>query len=271
MGDAILERAVILTLVPREPRFAVRLPLRMSREGAAPFQVALPKAFHDRLRTEIAGSLNHALIAMARQALAWLDAEQATLFVELAKDPLSSRDRSAITDHDRRDMWTYPHRMFSELRREGSVVVALDGRPSRFGVVFVQIGLPPDLQERLHEQGVGSVGQLLVYLARYAFMRLEAASLSLHVNQATAPSASPSPQPDMPKSDHRFKLCTVGEMVKILSTYPPETPLLPRQTDRDVENRSLVISERYDVEGKLIGIVVAADPDVSTHPEQPKV
>ena len=136
---------MILTLVPREPRFAVRLPLRMSREGAAPFQVALPKAFHDRLRVEVAGSLNHALTALARQALAWLDAERATLHIQLDRDPLGARDKRAFSAADWRKVWTWPHAMFREVPREETVVASLDGRPSRSGVVFVQIGLPGDL------------------------------------------------------------------------------------------------------------------------------
>lgn len=243
-----------LTLVPREPRFAVRLPLRMSREGTVPFQVALPKDFHDKLRLEVAGSRNHALIALARQALAWLDAEQQTLHIRPDKDPLTARDPRKFSPGDWREVWNYPHPMFRTERREDTVVVSLDGRPSRSGVVYVQIGLPPDLQKRLQEHGVGSVGQLLVYLARYALVRLEAMQRSLHVTEEPDASVDKSVSPQTVLANGRPS-STAGQLVRRLQGYPPETPVV---LDLAVCGSSISIAEERNAAGEIELLVLSA-------------
>jgi hypothetical protein len=246
---------MLLTLVPREPRFAVRLPLRMSREGTVPFQVALPKDFHDKLRIEVAGSLNHALIALARQALTWLDAEQSRLRIDPDKDPLTAQVRRQFTHSDWSQLWSYPHPMFREEPREGTVVVSLDGRPSRSGAVYVQIGLPPDLQKRLHEQGVGSVGQLLVYLARHALVRLEAMRLSLHVTEEPDASTDNLASPRTRVSAGDPPSSTASQLVRQLQSYPPETPVTLSST---VSGSSISLAEERNAAGEIVLLVLSA-------------
>ncbi len=257
------ERA--LALVPREPRFAVRLPLRMSREGTAPVQIALPTALHDRLRVEVSGSLNHALIALARQALAWLDADRATLKVRLAHDPFnrkSAQDRrpSADAEMDRRLDWAYPHSMFQEVPREGTVVAALDGRPPRLNVVYVQIGLPTDLQLRLREQGVGSVSQLLVYLARYALMRLEASGFSLHVNEEVPEATgNHTARSNLLGPLYRLSSSTVGELIRLLNGYPVNTEVVLSASDGSAHAGRIAVTEDRSPGGGLNAVVLFED------------
>lgn len=238
----------------------MRLPLRMSREGTTSLQVALPVAFHNRLKIEVMGSLNHALIALVRQALAWLDTAHQTLVIDLSRDPLDpevmrQRRPSSDPDWDRRVDWAYPHKMFEEHPRQGTVVANLKNRPSRANVVYVQIGVPPDLQTRLREEGVGAVSQLLVYLARYAFMRLEAEGLSLHVN----PSNSGTESAGLTTQVGAIHCTSVGELITHLGRYTADTRITtPSGTGPAISGRFTVCEER-DRAGSLISVVIGAD------------
>ncbi len=251
---------IALALVPREPRFAVRLPLRMSREGTNSLQVALPEAFHNRLKVEVMGSLNHAFIALVRQALAWLDTANQTLVIDLSRDPLNPEvmrhpRSSSDPDLDRRIDWAYPHKMFAEVARQGTVVANLKNRPSRANVVHVQIGVPPDLQTRLREEGVGAVSQLLVYLARYAFMRLEAEGLSLHVSPSQSDIQSANPT-TLVGAIH----CTsVGELMTQLGRYTSDTRVTTRSGTVAAITDGLTVCEQRDRTGALISLVIGAD------------
>ena len=120
---------------------------------------------------------------------------------------------------------------------------------------------------------MGSVGQLLVYLARYAFVRLEASGLSLHVNQAVMLSADLSASPDRLQSVYRLASWNVGDLMQVLGAYPPETPLLVPGTDSTVpgtksDGRAAIIYEHRDLDGQLSGLVVATQPDGTAHREE---
>lgn len=229
-----------LSLVPQEPRFVVRLPVRIPRTGSLPIQLALPRLFHHRLRVGTSGSLNHVLIALVRQAFAWLDADRMSLRIHAADDPLTAagaprtaaRSDAGDSALEAPANWQLPHAVFEPIPRNEQVLVEVRGRPSRQDIVYIQVGLPTDIQHRLQEQGLGSISQLVAYLARYAYMRLQTERLSLHV-AVTNQGATEPPQltkqrripslrsmPIVPRP-----IATVGELIEHLRKFPVDTPV----------------------------------------------
>lgn len=242
-----------LSLVPQEPRFLVRVPARIPRTGSVPTQLALPRHFHQRLRVGTSGSLNHALIALVRQAFAWLDADRVSLRIHAAHDPLTatSKERTAAQS-DARDAaleapanWQLPHAMFEPIAPDEQVLVEVRGRPSRQDIIYIQVGLPADIQHRLQEHGLGSISQLVAYLARYAYLRLRTEKLSLHVtitdadadaddNEHVADTDDNKVEPPKPTSKAIMSsawqapivaspIATVGELIEHLRKFPADT------------------------------------------------
>lgn len=250
-----------LELVPREPRFVVRLPGRISRSGSLPIQLALPQPFHHQLRIGVSGSLNHALIGLVRQALSWLDAAQVSLRIRTANDPLTSRRQSGTDaqhpalaiDLEAPSNWRLPHPAFEECPRKGKdrMTVVVDGRPSREEVTYIQAGLPLDLHQRLHEEGLGSISQLVVYLARYAYMRLLTQHLTLHVSVVDAHASNTSATSEIGASKAARKntlaegpITTVGELIQHLRQFPADAPVGLGDIGFDV--RSSVVRLDFD-------------------------
>ena len=240
-----------LSLVPQEPRFVVRVPVRIPRTGSVPIQLALPRRFHQRLRVGTSGSLNHALIALVRQAFAWLDADRVSLRIHAAHDPLTatSTGRTAAQS-DARDAvleapanWQLPHAMFEPIAPDEQVLVEVRGRPSRQDIIYIQVGLPADIPHRLQEHGLGSISQLVAYLARYAYLRLQTEKLSLHVTvidadaddkEHVAVTDDKKVEPPQPTSKTIMSsawqdpivarpIATVGELIEHLRKFPTDT------------------------------------------------
>ena len=235
-----------LSLVPQEPRFVVRVPVRIPRTGSVPIQLALPRRFHQRLRVGTSGSLNHALIALVRQAFAWLDGDRVSLRIHAAHDPLTatstgrtaaqSKARDAVLEAPAN--WQLPHAMFEPIAPDEQVLVEVRGRPSRQDIIYIQVGLPADIQHRLQEHGLGSISQLVAYLARYAYLRLQTEKLSLHVT-ITDQKTMESPPLVVPGNHSMAQapsfvyrpIATVGELIEQLQKFPIDTPI--ELTDSD--------------------------------------
>lgn len=238
-----------LSLVPQEPRFVVRVPARIPRTGSVPTQLALPRHFHQRLRVGTSGSLNHALIALVRQAFAWLDADRVSLRIHAAHDPLTATSTGrTVAQSDARDAaleapanWRLPHAMFEPIAPDEQVLVEVRGRPSRQDIVYIQVGLPADIQHRLQEHGLGSISQLVAYLARYAYLRLQTEKLSLHVTVADADdkkyvAVTDDSKVELPQLASKAimssawqdpivasPIATVGELIEHLRKFPADT------------------------------------------------
>lgn len=213
-----------LTLAPREPRFVVRLPPRLPRAGSTSLQVPLHRVVHEHLREVVSGSLNHALIALVRLALHWLDEDGQCLTVRTPHDPLN-RSRAAIQARKGllAEEWLTAGRLFSEMRRN-KVTIEIEGRPPRDQVVFLQVGLPDDLRVRLVEEGIGSISQQFVYLARYALMRLELTNQTLHVGLVDA--VTKTHPAESPEVDDEFgPIETVGQLIRHLASFPDDWPI----------------------------------------------
>lgn len=256
--EAPLGPQMNLSLVPREPRFVVRLPGRIPRTGSLPVQLALPRLFHQRLRVGTSGSLNHALIALVRQAFAWLDADRVSLRIHAGRDPLTTKSQRPGLAEDAKDAaleapahWQLPHAMFEPIPRDAQVLVEVRGRPSRQDIVYIQVGLPADIQGRLQEQGLGSISQLVAYLARYAYMRLQMEGLSLHVavehrKEEGRPQVvfQPSLSRALDTRPGANPIATVGELIEQLQQFPHDTPV--GLTDQNSGAESQIIGLEID-------------------------
>lgn len=185
-------RLLPLALRPRSDHLLVVVAGRPSRAGHAPLQVAIPQELLRRLRFETFGSINQVLIALTRQAIAWLDAEGLTLRADAHEGPAPASLEAArsIPSHlEGRakqdyvlaldDLW--PNARLSTLPREGNRLVVQMERQPRADAQLTQISIPKDVLTRLQHDGVGAVSQLVISLARYAVRRLDSETLSLDV------------------------------------------------------------------------------------------
>lgn len=189
-----------LTTRPRSDHLLVFVSGRASRSGHSPLQVAIPQELLGRLRFETIGSTNQVLIALVRQAIAWLDGDGLTLLANVHEGhvPTSLAAIRAIPDHlageakqdfiqSLDDLW--PNARLSSAPRDGHLLAIQMERQPRADAQLTQISIPKEVLTRLQRDGVGAVSQLVISLARYAIRRLDSEKLSLDVGAESASQA----------------------------------------------------------------------------------
>lgn len=230
----------VLALRPRDAHFVVMVEGRLPRVGHLPFQVAIPPELHHRLRREALGSLNQVLVALVRQALAWLDAEQLTLHAKAHPGPVPTspngvRPSSAPrTEAQRREEFfvldrLWPNAVLDARPRDHHWVIVQPERQPRVDAQLTQIALPVEVHQRLLHDGVGAVSQLVISLARYALWRLDQEQQTLDVRPAdlstkagragSGPRATSMNAATVLGADPGM---TVAQLIHALSTYPPD-------------------------------------------------
>lgn len=235
-----------LTLMPRDTHFAVMVEGRLPRAGHLPFQVAIPQELHQRLRLETLGSLNQVLVALVRQALAWLDADRLTLHAEVHPGPIPTSPKKSRpstgprTDAQRREDFIvldqlWPNAVLNTRPREDHWVIVQPERQPRVDAQLTQIALPAEVHQRLLHDGVGAVSQLVISLARYAMHRLDEDRLTLEVRPAAK-----STEADCATSGRRVTAAavlgddpgmTVAQLIRVLLAYPPDSSVMYEMTD----------------------------------------
>lgn len=236
----------VLTLMQRDTHFAVMVEGRLPRAGHLPFQVAIPKELHQRLRLETLGSLNQVLVALVRQALAWLDADQLTLHAEvhpgsIQASPKKTRPASSSRkDGQRREDFIaldrlWPNAVLDVRSRNDHWVIVQPERQPRIDAQLTQIALPVEVHQRLLHDGLGAVSQLVISLARYAMRRLDADQQTLEVRPVVAPT-----EKNRAESGDRVTAATVlgtdpgmtvAQLIRMLSAYPPDSSVMYEMTD----------------------------------------
>ena len=228
-----------LALQPRDERFAVIVSGRPSRAGHTPFQIAIPQELHHRLRYECLGSTNQVMVALVRQALRWLDAENLTLRADPhpGPPPRSLEEARAIpetvTGTMRRDFERTLDRLWPNARlstgpRQDHRVVVQHERQPRVDALVTQIALPAQVQRRLVRDGIGAASQLVISLARYALHRLDEDNLTLEVvstdgkAKPSAATTSASDQPSVLPAPGDASTLTVAQLIGVLSKLPPD-------------------------------------------------
>lgn len=235
-----------LTLMPRDTHFAVMVEGRLPRAGHLPFQVAIPQELHQRLRLETLGSLNQVLVALVRQALAWLDADRLTLHAEVHPGPIPTSPKKSRpspgprTDVQRREDFIvldrlWPNAVLDARPRDDHWVIVQPERQPRVDAQLTQIALPAEVHQRLLHDGVGAVSQLVISLARYAMRRLDDDQQTLEVRPVAAPTET-----DRAESGGRVTAATVlgtdpgmtvAQLIRVLSAYPPDSSVMYEMTD----------------------------------------
>lgn len=236
----------VLALLPRDTHFAVLVEGRLPRAGHLPLQVAIPRELHQRLRLETLGSINQVLVALVRQALAWLDADRLTLHAEAHPGPIPPSPKKARpapgpwTEAQRREDFfvldrLWPNAVLDVRPREDHWVIVQPERQPRVDAQLTQIALPAEVHQRLLHDGVGAVSQLVISLARYAMRRLDEDQQTLEVRPAAAPVET-----DRAESGGRVTAAavlgtdpgmTVAQLIRALSAYPPDSNVMYEVTD----------------------------------------
>ena len=216
-GDAIPGPRI--DMAPRDGSYIVRIDGQVGQIDGDPFQIALPKALREELEGKFDGSLSQGLVALARFGLDYLDAAAQRLVIHHGMDPLlfSANTRPLAEDirpTGRCSMYEIEH------RRPKEPVVQLSGRVPRGNATHLLIKFPNDLKARLKAEGVGSLGQLLVYLARFGLWILDRGDpqmLKVVLPPAvTARSAFPPQDPANLRLD---------EVIAILRQLPQHAPM----------------------------------------------
>ena len=230
-----------LALLPRDTHFVVMVEGRLPRAGHLPLQVAIPHELHQRLRLETLGSTNQVLVALVRQALAWLDADRLTLHAEAHPGPIpTSPKRSrpspgSRTDAQRREDFIvldrlWPNAVLDARPRNDHWVIVQPERQPRIDAQLTQIALPVEVHQRLLHDGVGAVSQLVISLTRYALRRLDEDQLTLEVRPAATPT-----EEDCATPGHSVTAAavlggdpgmTVAQLIRVLSAYPPDSSVM---------------------------------------------
>lgn len=238
-----------LKLRPRSDHLLVVVSGRPSRSGHAPLQVAIPQELLGRLRFETIGSTNQVLIALVRQAIAWLDGEGLTLRADVHEGPVptSLTATRAIPDQlvgqakqdfirSLDDLW--PNARLSSVPRDGRLVAVQMERQPRADAQLTQISIPKEVLTRLQRDGVGAVSQLVVSLARYAIRRLDSEKLSLNVGaEPTRPAISTDetetkqPKGSAIAAHRRSAGLTVGDLISALSKLPRHSRVVFEERD----------------------------------------
>lgn len=232
-----------LALRSRDAHFAVMVEGRLPRAGHLPFQVAIPPELHHQLRREALGSLNQVLVALVRQALAWLDADKLTLHAKAHPGPIPPSPNvvrpstAPLTEAQRREEFVvldrlWPNAVLDTRPRDDHWVIVQPERQPRVDTQLTQIALPVEVHQRLLHDGVGAVSQLVLSLARYALRRLDQDHLTLEVRQALTPAGTPHTGPAArgtsvnPAPIGTDPGMTVEQLIQVLSAYPPKTPVM---------------------------------------------
>jgi len=238
----------VLALSRRDAHFAVMVEGRLPRAGHLPFQVAIPQELHHRLRLETLGSLNQVLVALVRQALAWLDAEQLTLHAEVHPGPVPTSPRATRptpgpqTEAQRHEEFLvadrrWPNAVLDTRPRNDHWVIVQPERQPRIDAQLTQIALPAEVHQRLLRDGMGAISQLVISLARYALLRLDLGHQTLEVR--SAPSVTDPSRHDSAARASSAKAAaigsdpgmTAGQLIHMLSAYPPETRVMYELSD----------------------------------------
>lgn len=245
-----------VTLRPRADHLLVIVSGRLSRSGHVPLQVAIPQELLGRLRFETIGSTNQVLIALVRQAIAWLDGDSLTLLANVHEGPVlaSLAAIRAIPDdlagqakqdfiQSRDDLW--PNARLSSVPRDGHLLAIQMERQPRADAQLTQISIPKEVLTRLQRDGVGAVSQLVVSLTRYAIRRLDREKLSLDVEAGSARPAiskdeieTKQPKGTAAGERQRSASLTVGDLIKALSKLPKQLHVVFEERDNrwwDVE------------------------------------
>lgn len=257
-----------LKLRPRSDHLLVVVSGRPSRSGHAPLQVAIPQELLARLRFETLGSTNQVLIALVRQAIAWLDGDSLTLQADVHEGPVPASlvATRAIPDHlagqakqdfiqSLEDLW--PNARLRLVPRDGHLLAVQTERQPRADAQLTQISIPKDVLTRLQRDGVGAVSQLVISLARYAVRRLDNEKLSLDVGAESA-SRAVSVSAGEPNANqligsfsgapHGAVGLTVAAMMKALSKLPKDAYVAFAERDRrwwHIERVQLVSDHAY--------------------------
>lgn len=249
-----------LTLRPRSDHLSVVVSGRLSRSGHAPLQVAIPQELFGRLRFETLGSTNQVLIALVRQAIAWLDGDSLTLRADVHEGPIpaSLAATRAIPDHlagqAKQDFiksldGLWPNARLSSVPRDGHLLAVQMERQPRADAQLTQISIPKEVLTRLQRDGVGAVSQLVISLARYAIRRLDNEKLSLDVGAESASQAISAGEPITNQPIGSFSRApqepvglTVAALMKALSKLPKDAYVAFGERDRrwwDIERVEL--------------------------------
>ncbi|WP_157956538.1 hypothetical protein [Dyella sp. C11] len=246
-----------LALRPRSDHLLVVVTGRPSRSGHVPLQVAIPQELLGRLRFETLGSTNQVLMALVRQAIAWLDGEGLTLRADVHEGPVptSVAATRAIPDHlggkakqefvqSLDDLW--PNARLSSAPRDGHLLAVQMERQPRVDAQLTQISIPKDVLTRLQRDGVGAVSQLVISLARYAVRLLDSEKLSLDVGAEPARPAISPPETEAAQSEgsaleghQRSASLTVDDLINALSKLPRHAHVVFEERDNrwwDVEH-----------------------------------
>ncbi|MHA6203976.1 hypothetical protein ACXU4B_06110 [Dyella soli] len=231
-----------------------------------PLQVAIPQELLGRLRFETIGSTNQVLIALVRQAIAWLDADDLTLLANVhdGPAPASLVASRAIPDHlagqakqdfiqSLDDLW--PNARLSSVPRDGHLLAIQMERQPRADAQLTQISIPKEVLTRLQRDGVGAVSQLVISLARYAIRRLDNEKLSLDVGAASASQAISAGEPNANQPIGSFDgapqepmSLTVAALMKALSKLPKDAYVAFAERDRrwwHIEHVEIVSDHAY--------------------------
>jgi len=238
-----------VTLRSRSDHLLVVVSGRPSRSGHSPLQVAIPQELLGRLRFETIGSTNQVLIALVRQAIAWLDSDGLTLLANVHEGPVPASLAAirAIPDdlagqakqdfiQSLDDLW--PNARLSSVPRDGHLLAIQMERQPRADAQLTQISIPKEVLTRLQRDGVGAVSQLVVSLARYAIRRLDREKLSLDVGagptrQAISTDETEEKQPKGGAAGEHQKSAslTVGDLIKALSKLPRHSHVVFEERD----------------------------------------
>ncbi len=249
-----------VTLRPRSDHLLVVVSGRPSRSGHSPLQVAIPQELLGRLRFETIGSINQVLIALVRQAIAWLDGDGLTLRANVHEGPIPASLAAirAIPDHlagqakqdfiqSLDDLW--PNARLSLVPRDGHLLAIQMERQPRADAQLTQISIPKEVLTRLQRDGVGAVSQLVISLVRYAIRRLDNEKLSLDVGAESASQAISVGEPNANQSISGFNGAsqgaeglTVAALMRALSKLPKNAYVAFAEADRrwwDIERVEL--------------------------------
>lgn len=239
----------VLALRPRDTHFVVMVEGRLPRAGHLPFQVAIPQELHHRLRREALGSLNQVLVALVRQALAWLDADRLTLHAETHPGPAPTSPKAVHpssaprTEAQRREDFflldrLWPHAVLDARPRDDHWVIVQSERQPRVDAQLTQIALPVEVHQRLLHDGVGAVSQLVISLARYALRRLDQDQQTLEVRPVhlsteadRAGSGSRVTSMDAATVLGTDPSMTVAQLIHALSAYLPDSHVMYEVAD----------------------------------------
>ncbi|KLD64103.1 hypothetical protein [Dyella japonica] len=212
--------------------------------------MAIPQELLGRLRFETIGSTNQVLIALVRQAIAWLDGNGLTLLADVHEGPVpaSLTATRAIPGHlvgqakqdfiqSLDDLW--PNARLSSVPRDGHLLAVQMERQPRADAQLTQISIPNEVLIRLQRDGVGAVSQLVISLARYAIRRLDNEKLSLDVAAESAAQPISTDEPNAKQSTGGFNGApqaaegmTVAALMNALSKLPKDAYVAFGEGDR---------------------------------------